>query len=236
MAKASKKVKPRRADADVDVIERLARSFCPAELGRRDQAATERIAMLIARTIPAGQSVRIAQWAGEIWQVNRRHFPEQRFRFVGVDKSQRYLKDMALLAAQLWQSLNDRPADVTCALSKASDDGGEGPDDLLDGLQPMLQELILRIANASTEIAHAQVPSEGPRRIRAGEIAAVAAEAYIDLTGLPPSRHVDVSGTNQKAREKGPFVAFLQELYDLLRIDASAASQAKKLLEEIGEN
>ncbi|OWK20735.1 hypothetical protein AJ88_26170 [Mesorhizobium amorphae CCBAU 01583] len=85
------------------------------------------------------------------------------------------------------------------------------------------------------EIAEENVPRGARQKHRALAITRIAAWAYEDLTGKPPTRHTHVKPINahtQGSQPGGPFIEFLGSIFTGAGIAASPEAQAKAVLME----
>lgn len=77
-----------------------------------------------------------------------------------------------------------------------------------------------------------------PPKILARTVAEITAERFFQLTGRRPTRRVAADGSKLLASSQayGPFIEFLDRIYGILAIEASAASQAERAIEYLNKN
>ena len=91
--------------------------------------------------------------------------------------------------------------------------------------------LVISLAN---EIIPSRPPRRGgaPKKDRARKAARIAAERYFVLTGNRPTRISPWEG----GKAHGPFIDFLEKIFEILEIKASARSQAKAAIDFVNKN
>lgn len=92
------------------------------------------------------------------------------------------------------------------------------------------------IANLDTSNPRAS-EAGAPKKILAHMVAEITAERFLQLTGQRPTRRVAVDGSKlvTPSQAYGPFVEFLDRIYGILAIEASAASQTENAIKYLNK-
>ncbi|MCP2679263.1 hypothetical protein NHF45_06945 [Maricaulaceae bacterium NA33B04] len=135
----------------------------------------------------------------------------------GRERSEKQLDDIIKIITNLLDAVDQLNRPAVDALAAE----GEHPNQF----RGRLRDFRLAACDARTMLENAPPVKGAPKKHQAEAISLVAKEIYEEVTGKPVGHTVNPDG----GERTGPFIDFLNALYNVCSIKASAQAQVKKL-------
>jgi len=158
-------------------------------------------------------------------QMNHQGPQSQR---VGAKRTQAELKRLSALAEKLARAMNSAHQETNALIAAALPKGSSSSQ-----YKWVMNEVIQILHKANREAGNLTAKGKKRSDESAAAVTRAAANAFTALTGrkaVPIVRQIEAGSSGTQAQSTGPFLDFLEALFETLGIDASADYHARRLI------